>query len=78
MEQKIVIYTSSICPVCSLVRDFFSMQQVPFDEVNIDLRPLEAMKLIARTKQLRVPQTYIDGEWVGGFDPEKFFRAMNK
>lgn len=75
-EGKITIYTSSLCPVCSLVRDFFTIQNIDFTEINVDLRPLERMKLIAGSKRLRVPQTNIDGTWISGFHPEKFLHLI--
>lgn len=76
--MSITIYTSSICPVCALVRDFFTMQEIPFEEINIDLRPLERLKLIAQSKNLRVPQTKINDVWISGFHPERFFEALSQ
>lgn len=78
MKESITIYTSSVCPVCTLVRDFFMMQEIPFEEVNIDLRPMERLKLITQSKHLRVPQTKINDVWISGFHPEKFFEQLSK
>lgn len=78
MKENIVIYTSSLCSVCPLVKDFFTMQQISYTEINIDFQPIKRLSLIAQTKQLRVPQTNINGEWVGGFHPEKFCQLLSK
>lgn len=76
MEKEIKIYTTALCPVCQMTRQFFDMHGVAYDEVNLDLRPLERVKLMARSKDLRLPQVYADGVWVSGFHPEKFMKII--
>jgi len=76
MPKEIIIYTTTFCPVCQMTKDFFDMHEVGYEEVNLDLRPLERVKLVARSKNLRLPQTFADGVWVSGFHPEKFLEIV--
>lgn len=76
MEPKITIYTSSFCPVCQMVRQLLEALQAHYEDIVIDTRPVERIKLIAKTKQLTVPQTNIDGIWVSGFQPERLTEAI--
>jgi len=75
-RHSITVYTTSICPVCSMVKQFFEMNNLPFNEVNIDLRSIERLKLIKKTKKLTVPQTNINGQWVSGFHPVAMLEVM--
>lgn len=77
MHSSITIYTTQLCPVCGMVKNFFNTCEISYKEVNVDLRPLERIKLIGKTKKLTVPQTNINGQWISGFDPMKLMQAWN-
>ncbi|WP_029191088.1 glutaredoxin family protein [Ornithinibacillus scapharcae] len=68
-SPSITIYTSTMCPVCGMTRDFLTNMNLEFKEINVDLNPIVLVKLIGKTRRLTVPQTLINGEWVFGFDP---------
>lgn len=77
MEHSyIMVYTNAFCPVCNMVKDFFDAMDTPYEEVNINIRPLTRIKLIGKTGKLTVPQTNIDGKWISGFDPMKIMQAL--
>ena len=76
MQPHIIMYTSSFCPVCQMMRQLLEALQAPYEEIVIDTRPVERMKLIAKTKRLTVPQTNIDGIWISGFQPEHITKTI--
>ncbi|MEW9110487.1 MAG: glutaredoxin domain-containing protein [Cytobacillus gottheilii] len=78
MNQDITIYTTTMCPVCAMVRDFLTHMNIEFKEVNVDMNPIAMIKLIGKTRRLSVPQTHINGKWVFGFDPEKIMVALKQ
>ena len=78
VPHSIIIYTTSFCPVCTMVKHFLEMNKFFCDEVNIDLRPMERLKLIKKTKKLTVPQTNINGQWISGFHPVAMLEIMNE
>ncbi|MBN6205428.1 glutaredoxin family protein [Ralstonia pickettii] len=76
MNQTTTIYTSALCPVCSMVKSFLDTFEIPYQEVNVDMNPIVRLQLIAKTRKLSVPQTIINGKWISGFDPEKIMQAL--
>lgn len=78
MNENIIVYTSAICPVCNMVKQFLSDMNLTYKEVNVDLKPLEVAKLVRQTRKLSVPQTNVYGEWVFGFDPVRMLEILNK
>ncbi|PAE07580.1 NrdH-redoxin [Terribacillus saccharophilus] len=76
MKTHITIYTSTLCPVCQMTKDFLSGMNIPFQEINIDLKPIAMLKLVSKTYRISVPQTNINGEWVFGFDPVRMLERL--
>lgn len=77
MSKVIKLYTTTMCPVCGMVREFLTSMNIEYKEVNIDFNPIEMLKLIGKTRKLSVPQTYINGQWVFGFDPIRMLELLN-
>lgn len=77
MNKNITLYTTTLCGVCSMVRDFLNTMNIEYKEINIDLHPIEMIKLIGKTGRFSVPQTYINGEWIFGFDPVRTLEVLN-
>jgi glutaredoxin len=61
-----------------MLKNFLREQGILFTEVNVQLDPAAARKLVATTGQIGVPQTKIDGQWVLGFDPETIMQLWNR
>lgn len=76
MSEKVIVYTTTFCPVCKMVKEFLTMNEIAYKEVNIDIKPLAMMKLIAKTGKFTVPQTKVNGEWISGFDPVRILKAI--
>lgn len=77
MEKEITLYTSAMCPVCSMVREFLTTMSLEYKEINVDLNPVALIKLVGKTRRLSVPQTNINGEWIFGFDPARMLEVLN-
>lgn len=76
--KKVTVYTTTTCPYCVMLKNFLREQGILFTEVNVQLDPAAARKLVATTGQIGVPQTKIDGQWVLGFDPETIMQLWNR
>lgn len=77
MNLEVTIYTTSLCPVCAMVRDFLTNMDIEYKEINVDLNPIAMIKLIGKTRRFSVPQTNIDGLWIYGYDPVRMLEALN-
>lgn len=75
--QDITLYTTTLCPVCGMVRDFLTNLDIEYKEVSVDFNPIAMIKLIGKTRRLSVPQTNINGTWILGFDPVRMLEVLN-
>ncbi|MDQ0162702.1 glutaredoxin family protein [Bacillus alveayuensis] len=76
--NKVTVYTTTTCPYCVMLKNFLQERGIPFEEVNVQLNPAAARKLVETTGQMGVPQTEINGQWVIGFDPESIMSLLGR
>ncbi|MBI2500665.1 MAG: glutaredoxin 3 [Deltaproteobacteria bacterium] len=64
--MNIKIYTTNNCPYCHAAKDLFRSKGLAFEE--IDVSGDEAFdNLVKETGRRTVPQIFIDGKLIGGF-----------
>ena len=72
----IKVYSIPDCPWCQKVKKYLELQQVEFQEVNIESDLDGRKELLALTKQLSVPVTSINGRLIVGFEREELDEAL--
>lgn len=77
MKIDVTLYTTTLCPVCGMVKEFLTDMNIIYKEINVDINPIEMIKLIGKTRRFSVPQTNINGEWISGFDPVRTLEVLN-
>lgn len=70
-EKEVVVYTTTTCPYCDMVKKFLNENEVEYTSYNVSENPEKAKEMIQKTGQRGVPVTEIDGEIIIGFDKEK-------
>jgi glutaredoxin 3 len=65
---NVEIYSTMNCPYCVAAKNFLKQRGLDYTEIRIDTDPAQRDKMIALTKRRTVPQIFIDGHHVGGFD----------
>lgn len=65
--MKIVIYTTKTCPFCRAAKDLLRSKNLPFEEVDVSEGDTFE-SLITKTGWKTVPQIFIDGKLIGGFE----------
>jgi glutaredoxin 3 len=66
---EVDIYSTAICPYCVAAKQFLERKGLSYREVRIDLDPDERARMLERSGGRRtVPQIFINGTHVGGFD----------
>lgn len=68
MPADVVMYTTAVCPYCVAAKNFLKQRGVEWREVRVDLDPAEREAMVARAGRTSVPQIFINGRHVGGFD----------
>lgn len=62
------MYATATCPYCMRARRLLERKGVSFQEIRVDLEPLRWGEMEARSQRNTVPQIFIDGRSIGGFD----------
>lgn len=66
---RIEIYTTAICPYCVAAKNFLVAKGARYEEVRVDRDRERFAEMLQRSNNRRtVPQIFIGGTHVGGFD----------
>ncbi len=66
--NKIIIYTASLCPYCTMAKKLFDKKGISYSEINVDSKPELRQEMMLQTRRRTVPQIFIGDFHVGGFD----------
>ena len=66
--MNILIYTTNECIFCSMAKKIFIDYNLKFKEINIQKNHILFEKIIKLTKKKTVPQIFINGIFIGGYD----------
>ena len=67
-QPVITIYSTLVCPYCVAAKNFLKSKGLDWNEVRIDLDPVEREKMVAKAKRTSVPQIFVGDAHVGGYD----------
>jgi len=66
---KIEVYSTAVCPYCVSAKNLLKSKGLEWNEVRIDMDPSQREEMLKRSGGRRtVPQIFINGHHVGGFD----------
>jgi glutaredoxin 3 len=65
---EVVVYRTPFCGYCFRVKHLLESKGVPFKEVDVSHDRDKRQWLVEVTRQRTVPQVFINGHSVGGFD----------
>ena len=69
MTQKIEIYTSSSCFYCKMAKRLFNEKEISYIEFDVTNNDDLRKEMLSKSNGSRtVPQIFIQGESIGGFD----------
>jgi len=66
---KVVMYTTAVCPYCIRAEQLLKNKGVSeIEKIRVDLQPELRVAMMEKTGRRTVPQIFINGEHVGGYD----------
>lgn len=65
---EILIYTTKICPYCTMAKRLLDQKGAVYKEIHVDSEPGLREAMMQKTRRRTVPQIYIGDFHVGGFD----------
>jgi alkyl hydroperoxide reductase subunit F len=76
--KDIEIYSKDWCPFCSKAKSLLQSKQLEYVEVDITSDLQREQEMITRSGRRTVPQIFIDGESIGGYDDLANFNATGE
>jgi glutaredoxin 3 len=66
---KIEIYTKNFCPYCKNAKELLASLGAEWEEIDLVEQPERTQEMLDRSGgRTTVPEIFIDGELIGGFD----------
>ncbi len=66
---SVEMYTTAICPYCVAAKNLLKQKGFDYSEIRVDTDPQRREEMLTRSGGRRsVPQIFVNGTHVGGFD----------
>jgi len=65
---RIEVYTTPMCPYCVAAKRLLSERGIDYDEIDVAEDDTLRAEIIQRSGRRTVPQIFIDGRSIGGFE----------
>ncbi len=72
---RVIIYTTNWCPYCNAAKALLRSKSVEFEEIDVTDDPQERMEMERLSRRRTVPQIFIDGRPIGGYDDVRMLDA---
>lgn len=63
-----LMYSTASCPFCIRAEQLLRQQGISVEKILVDRDPEQLQKMIAQSGRRTVPQIFIDGHYIGGYD----------
>ena len=68
ITANVVMYGTFFCPYCMRARKLLKSKGIPYEELRVDSDKKLRREMERRSKRNSVPQIFIGGTHVGGYD----------
>ncbi len=67
--STVSMYATGMCPFCMMAERLLRAKGVSqITKIRVDLEPEKRLEMVQKTGRRTVPQIYIDGHYVGGYE----------
>ena len=73
---KITVYSTPTCTYCQLAKQFFTMNDIAYDEIDVSADSDKLQEMVEKSGQMGVPVIDIGGTIIVGFDEERIKAAL--
>lgn len=67
-QRSVVVFSTPTCPWCARLKAYLKEHKIAFRDVDVSRDTAAALEMVRRSGQMGVPQAWIDGQVVVGFD----------
>ena len=65
---SVEIYSKSWCPFCAMAKALLAVKEIPYTVVDVTSDLEREREMVERSRRRTVPQIFINGEAIGGYD----------
>ena len=76
--RQIEIYSTQQCPYCVRAKALLNAKGLDYEEIDVSVDQQIMQYMVERSGQRTVPQIFIDGESVGGFQQLAMLDSLGK
>ena len=73
---KVTVYSTPTCHFCHMAKDYFSENNVAFDDFDVAMDLSKRREMVEKSGQLGVPVIVIGEETIIGFDKTRIDQAL--
>lgn len=73
----VIVYTTDTCPYCTMMVDFLTRQNIPFEERNMTKEPRFVQQLVD-LGAAGVPTAVVKGQTVVGYQPQRVLEITGR
>lgn len=70
-KHSVTVFSTPTCPWCARLKAYLKQHQIAFKDVDVSRDVQAAQEMVSRSGQMGVPQAWIDGQVVVGFDRKR-------
>ena len=74
--KKVTIYSTPTCVYCNGAKEFFTQNNVAFENYNVAEDLTKRQEMIEKSGQMGVPVIFVDDEMVVGFDKARLSELL--
>jgi glutaredoxin 3 len=75
---RVIVYTTNYCPYCRGAKTLLRSKGVEFEEIDVTDDPVLRAEMERLSRRRTVPQIFIDGDPIGGFDEARRLDAIGE
>jgi glutaredoxin 3 len=72
---QVTIYTTNWCPYCTGAKALLRSKEIEFEEIDVTDDPVKRAEMERLSHRRTVPQIFIDGRGIGGYDDARRLAA---
>ena len=76
MAKKVIVYSTSTCVYCSMLKSFLTDKKVEFVSIDVGADKQAFLEMKEKTGLMSVPVIDIDGKIIAGFDKEAISKEL--
>lgn len=65
--NRVKIYVTTYCPYCRMAENLLMEKGIPFEAIDVTNDDAARMRLVKETGYKTIPQIFIDGKPIGGY-----------